>query len=504
MMKITIVSLAALLLAGVSAKAEVRLPKILASHMVLQRQQPIHLWGWAEPDEQVTATLDGKTQSTTTDDVGHWHIYLPAMEAGGPFQLVIKGANQISLDDILIGDVWFASGQSNMEMPLRGFDANAVIKNSDQEIRNAEHKDLRLFRTPKRSSDYPQPDFDAVWTECTPQTAADFSAVAYFFGRQIAKEEHVPVGLIDSTWGGTPVEAWVSMGSLGSDSALDPVFVQWAQMSKDVAEIPAMIKAEKRADEKAKAEGKPAPHHDWHPDPSSWAPAGLYNGMVAAALNFRIKGAIWYQGESNASPSRADMYEREFTTMIQDWRREWREGDFPFFFVQLANFEAGPQSFQTIREAQRRTLSLRNTGMAVTIDIGLAGNIHPPDKQDVGARLALAAEAIAYGKHIEYSGPTYRQTSFNGPELRVWFDHTTGGMKGADGFEIAGADHKFVPATARIDGDTVVLTATAVTEPRYARYGWANNPAVNLVNGEGLPASPFTSEERIPAVGNSQ
>lgn len=503
-MKITNLSLTALMLIGVSANADVRLPKILASHMVLQRQQPIHLWGWAEPDEQVTATLDGKTQSTVTDAIGHWQIYLPAMAAGGPYQLNIKGTNQITLDDILIGDVWFASGQSNMEMPLKGFVGNAVIKDSDEEIRNSEHKDIRLFRTPKRASDFPQPDFDAVWTECTPQTAGDFSAVAYFFGRQIAKDEHVPIGLIDSTWGGTPVEAWISMGGLGSDASLIPVFAEWAQMIKDSAEMPAILKAEKREEEKAKAEGRPAPAHDWHPDPVSWAPGGLFNGMVDAALDFRIKGVIWYQGESNAATSRANMYELEFPELIKDWRMQWREGDFPFFFVQLANFEAGSQSYQTIREAQRRTLAVRNTGMAVTIDIGTPGNVHPPDKQDVGARLALAAEAIAYGKHIEFSGPMFRETSFNGPELRVWFDHTTGGLKGTNGFEIAGADHKFVAATARIDGDSVVLTAAGVSQPRYARYGWANNPVVSLVNGEGLPASPFTSEERIPFVGNYQ
>ncbi len=492
---------AAVLLPGISASAEVRLPKLLASHMVLQRGQPIHLWGWAEPDEKVSATLEGKTQSTITDGVGHWHIYLPAMAAGGPYRLAVAGTNQITLDDVLVGDVWFASGQSNMEMPLKGFPGNAVIKNSEEEIRNAAHKDLRLFRTPKRASDYPLPDFDAKWTECAPETAADFSAVAYFFGREIAKDEHVPIGLIDSTWGGTPVESWISMNGLGSDASLMPVFAEWAKMADNSAEREAILNAEKREDAEAKSAGKPAPIHDWHPDPASWAPASLYNGMVAAALNFHIKGVIWYQGESNARVSRANMYEREFPALIDDWRSHWSEGNFPFLFVQLANFGARPiESYETIREAQRRTLALVNTGMAVTIDIGTPGNVHPPDKQDVGARLALAAEAIAYGKHIEYSGPLFRETSVDGSALRVWFDHATGGLKGTSGFEIAGADHHFVPATARIDGDAVVLSADSIASPQYARYGWANAPTVNLVNGEGLPASPFTSEERIPVV----
>jgi sialate O-acetylesterase len=493
-------SIAVLLLAGIQASAEVRLPKLLASHMVLQREQPIHLWGWAEPGEAVSATLEGKTQSTVTDPIGHWQIYLPAMTAGGPYRVTIKGTNEITLDDVLVGDVWFASGQSNMEMPLKGF-PGAVIKNSEEEIRNATHKDLRLFRTPKRASNYPLPDFDAQWTECTPQTAGDFSAVAYFFGRQIAKDENVPIGLIDSTWGGTPVESWISMNGLGSDSSLMPVFAEWGKMADDSAERDAMLSAEKREDAVAKSAGKPAPVHDWHPDPASWAPAGLYNGMVAAALNFRIKGVIWYQGESNARLSRANMYEREFPALIGDWRTHWQEGNFPFLFVQLANFNSSPrESYETIREAQRRTLSLANTGMAVTIDIGTPENVHPPNKQEVGARLALAAEAITYGKHIEYSGPLFRETSIDGPALRVWFDHTSGGLRGTSGFEIAGADHHFVPATARIDGDTVLLTADGITSPKYARYGWANAPTVNLVNGEGLPASPFTSEENIPVV----
>jgi sialate O-acetylesterase len=497
-----------LLFAVVVCQAEVRLPKLIASHMVLQREQPVHLWGWAEPGETVTAELDHKGQSTVTDAVGHWHIYLPAMPAGGPFRLTVKGTNEIVLDDVLMGDVWFASGQSNMEMPLKGF-PGAVIQNSEEEIRNAAHKDLRLFRTPKRSSDFLLPDFDAQWTECTPETAAEFSAVAYFFGRQIARDEHVAVGLIDSTWGGTPAEAWVSMEGLASDASLMPVFAEWALMANNTAEMEAMRKAEIREDEEAVKAGKPKPHHDWHPAHESWQPAGLYNGMVAAALNYRIRGVIWYQGESNSALSRANLYERLFPALISDWRLHWREGNFPFLFVQLANFNSGPyESYNTIREAQRRTLSVANTGMAVTIDIGNPGNVHPADKQDVGARLALAAEAMAYGKKLEFSGPLFREVSVEGPTLRVWFEHTGGGLKvhgdSLTGFEIAGADRRFVAAQAKVDGETVVLSAEGVTTPQIVRYGWANAPTLNLFNAEGLPASPFTSEERIPLVAKDE
>lgn len=495
-------SLAMLLVGALGGRAEVRLPRLVASHMVLQRDQPVHLWGWAEPGEKVTAELNEKSQSAAADAMGHWHIYLPAFSAGGPYRVSIKGSNEITLDDVLIGDVWFASGQSNMEMPLQGFPGNAVIKNSEEEIRDAGHKDIRLFRTPTRASDFPLPDYEATWTECTPETAADFSAVAYFFGRQIAKDEHVPVGLIDSSWGGTPVEAWISMDGLSADSSLMPAFAEWAKMANKTADIPAMQKAEKREDEEAAKAGSGKPYHEWHPNPASWAPGGLYNGMVAAAVEFPIKGVIWYQGESNSRLARANMYEREFPAMISDWRSHWHAGNFPFLFVQISSFGSNShESYQTIREAQRRTLSLANTGMAVTIDIGQVENVHPANKQDVGARLALAAEAIAYGKQLEFSGPMFRQTSVEGNALRVWFDHATGGLKGTNGFEVAGADYRFVPATALIDGSAVVLSSPSVSSPKYARYGWANAPNVNLVNGAGLPASPFTTEEQIPAAG---
>lgn len=467
--------------------------------MVLQRDQPIHLWGWAEPGESVTASFNGATQTSAADRLGQWSIFLPAFPAGGPYSLNIKGSNEIVLKDILLGDVWFASGQSNMEMPLQGFPGNAVIKNADEEIRNATHASIRLFRTPKRASDFPLHDFDAEWTECNPETAAAFSAVAYFFGREIAKDEHVPVGLIDSTWGGTPVEAWISMDGLSSDPALMPAFAAWAKMANRTADTDAMIKAEKRETEEAVKAGKAKPWFDWHPDPASWAPAGLYNGMIAAAIHFPIKGVIWYQGESNSPLARANAYQREFSAMIADWRSHWNEGNFPFLFVQLSNFASSPrESYQTIREEQRRTLSVANTGMAVTIDIGQPENVHPANKQEVGLRLSLAAEAIAYGKQLEFSGPMYRQTSVEGSTLRVWFDHTTGGLKGTTGFEIAGDDRVFQPAEAHIDGATVVLTNSQIKSPRYARYAWANSPAFSLVNGAGLPASPFTSEVEVP------
>jgi sialate O-acetylesterase len=495
-------------LASFHAHSEVRLPKMVSSHMVLQRDRPIHLWGWADPGEQVSASMHGASATAKTDDLGHWSLSLPSEKAGGPYSLTVSASNTVTLDDVLIGDVWFASGQSNMEFPLAGFPGNAVMRNGTEEIRNATQPNLRLLHVALKASPYPLQDIQdgsgntAGWTLCTPETAANFSAVAYFFGREIAAKEHVPIGLIDSSWGGTPAEAWVSMDSLGADAALMPVFAEWAYKSRGHEDFPAMIAAEKREDDAAKAANEPLPKHSWHPNLDSWAPAALYNGMVAPLVNYPIKGVIWYQGESNSDNRRANMYERLFPALITDWRKQWGEGDFPFFFVQLANFKSTPaETWAIIRESQRRTLSLANTGMAVTIDIGNPDNVHPADKQDVGARLALAARAVAYGERVEDAGPMYRQTSVDGSALRVWFDHADGLVaKGGalTGFEVAGDDGKFVTATAQIDGQSIIVSSSSVKSPKYVRYGWENSPVLNLYNSAGLPASPFTSERDIP------
>jgi sialate O-acetylesterase len=504
--------LASLAFLPLAAHSEVRLPNVLSSHMVLQRDKPIHLWGWAKPGEQVTAALDGATATATANELGDWNLYLPPKKAGGPYQLTVSASNRIVLDDVLVGDVWFASGQSNMQFPLLGF-GDAPLKNGAEEIRNANQPNIRLMHVRLKASPYPLRDVNtessadgentpATWTACTPETAASFSAVAYFFAREITSKQHVPIGLIDSSWGGTPAEAWVSMQSLASDASLMPVFAQWADKSKDQAEDAVIREAEKREDDEAKAAGKPVPHHDWRPDLNSWDPSWLYNAMVAPIVPFPIKGVIWYQGESNSDVNKASTYERLFPALIRDWRQQWNEGDFPFLFVQIASYKSSPdENWPIVREAQRRTLSLRNTGMAVTIDIGEADNVHPADKQDVGARLALAARKIAYGEDVEDSGPAYRQTSIAADGVHVWFDHARGlnARGGAvTGFEIAGEDRHFVAADARIEGESVIVSSPGVRSPKYVRYGWRNFPQVNLFNASGLPASPFTSEPQIP------
>ncbi len=494
-----------LLVAGYApyARCEARLPGILSSHMVLQRDMPIHVWGWSAPGEKVSVALHGAARDTVGDGLGNWSVFLPPAPAGGPYELTVAASNRIVLDDVWIGDVWFASGQSNMEMPLKGF-GGAPLKDSAEEIAHANQPQIRLLVIPKKSADFPLRNVDASWTVCSPETAADFSAAAYFFGRDLAAREHVPIGLIDSTWGGTVAEAWVSLEGISSDAGLMPVFATRAEMMKTEAETAAIVAEERREDAAARRAGQAPKPHPWRPDPASWAPAGLFNGMVAPVVPYTIKGVIWYQGESNSRLTWAPMYAKIFPALINDWRSQWREGDFPFLFVQISNFKSNPtEAWAVIREAQRRTLSVANTAMAVTIDIGNPDNVHPADKQTVGARLALAARALAYGENVEYSGPAYRQATPEGADVRLWFDHTAGGLlaRGGDlqGFEIAGADGRFVTANARIDGKTVVVSSAEVPEPKSVRYGWANAPVVNLFNSAGLPASPFTSEEAVPA-----
>jgi len=486
-----------------AANCEVRLPGILSSHMVLQRERPIHIWGWSAPGEKVSVSLNGITRSAVSNDLGKWSVYLPPQPAGGPYQLTVAGTNQIVLDDVLIGDVWFASGQSNMEMPLKGF-PGAPVRNGAEEIAAANHPQIRLLYIPQKAADWPLRDAETSWKVCSPETAKDFSAVAYFFGRELNEREKVPIGLIDASWGGTPVEAWMSLEAIASDAGLMPLFATRAEMMRNQGDMHEIQEMERRAFRAAREAGKPLPQFPWHPDPASWKPAALFYGMVAPVVDYPIKGVIWYQGESNSRRSFAPLYVKEFPAMIADWRSQWRQGDFPFLFVQISSFKSNDtEVWPVIREAQRRTLSVANTAMAVTIDIGDPDNVHPADKQTVGARLALAARALAYGEKVEYSGPIFRQAVPEAGAMRVWFDHAANGIsaKGGalQGFEIAGAGGSYVPAEARIDGNTVVVSSSQVSQPVRVRYGWENAPVVNLFNSEGLPASPFTSESAIPA-----
>jgi sialate O-acetylesterase len=341
------------------------------------------------------------------------------------------------------------------------------------------------------------------WSETTSAIVTEFSAVGYYFGKELNERTGIPIGVIQSAWGGTPADAWTSLRGLSSDASLVPVFAEWSRMNDGHARAELRYKKAvadwEAAERKAKAEGiKPPGDFPWMPnEKGSWNPAGLFNAMIAPLTKAPIRGAIWYQGESNTSPERRDLYARLFQTMIRDWRRAWGHGDFPFLFTQLANWKSGPNTgWPAVREAQRDTLSLANTGMAVTIDIGNPDDIHPRNKQDVGKRLALWARAISYGEKLVYSGPLFRQATVEGGVMRVWFDHAASGLvaQGAlEGFEIAGADGKWLPADARIDGSTVVVSSHVVEAPVAVRYAWSDNPRATLFNAEKLPASPFTS-----------
>jgi sialate O-acetylesterase len=493
-----VISLAIVVSLALPACADVSLPALLADHMVMQRGLPVHVWGTAAAHEAVSVTFRGETKSGAADEDGRWSIFLSPGEAGGPFQLSIKATNTILLNDILVGDVWVASGQSNMEFPMTG------LVNAQTEIAAAQYPRIRLFRVEHKPADYPLENVSSKgWSACTPESVASSSAVAYFFARNLQQKLGVPIGLIESFWGGTAAESWTSLHALSADASLMPVFAARAKTLATESTTILHLQREERefqqALAQAKAEGKPLPVREWHPDFAAWAPAALYNGMIAPLTSFAIRGATWYQGESNEGPDRAPLYARLFQTMIRDWREAWGEGDFPFLFVQIANWNTAPEDlWPEVRNAQRQALALKNTGMAVTIDIGDAVDIHPKNKQEVGLRLALAARAISYGEKVEWSGPLYRQVTREEHALRVWFDHASGlAAKGPEltGFEVAGVDGKYGAAEARIEGESVVVSSSSVQTPVSVRYGWAANPNCNLFNREGLPASPFKSSE---------
>jgi len=491
------------LLSGSALLAQVSLPRVLSSHMVVQRDLPVHVWGWAAPGEGVTVTFRGETRRVKADRLGEWSIYLAPGAAGGSFELKVQGQpaadsggtpeQAIVLEDVLVGDVWLASGQSNMEFPM------SRAATATQDLPHADIQNVRLLIVKERSSDSAEADIDTDgWTISSPETAKDFSAVAWYFARDIEQREHVPVGVIDATWGGTVAESWVRLTALGEDASLAPLFVSRGKMTDHDAQGRLEEKDQQKQIAEAKAEGRPEPKFPWHPPLASWGPGLLWNGMIAPLTPFPIRGVLWYQGESNSALERAPLYNHIFRSLIEDWRREWGVGDFPFLYVQISNFKSTPaEDWALLRDQQLKTLEMRNTAMTVTIDIGNPDDVHPTDKVDVALRMARAARALSYGEKVEYDGPLFRQATPEGAAIRTWFDHAKGLTANGGqvtGFEVAGADGKWAAATAHIDGETVVANNPDIREPQHVRYGWANSPLCNLFNSEGLPASPFTSE----------
>jgi sialate O-acetylesterase len=497
-MKLPLLPIAVLCLAAAPLGAETQLASVITDHAVLQRDVPIHIWGEDSPATRITLTFHGQSIASTANSLGLWEAWLKPEPAGGPFTLTVHGSSDLTRSDLLVGDVWFASGQSNMEMPLAGFPPTAHVTNADQEIAQAGLPQVRLLRMEHQSSASPLAGITAEWQPCTPATAKDFSAVAYFFARAIQQQEHVPIGVIDSSWGGTPIDSWVSLDAMSADASLMPAFAARATFAGKQTNLTLTEAAEKRADAEAAAHHQPKPSHPWHPDPSSWVPAGLYNGMVAPFTPYSIKGFLWYQGETDSAPDRANLYARLLPTLIADWRRQWGQGNLPFLFVQISSFESPKENWGLIRDSQRRSLDVVKTGMAVTLDVGQRDNVHPPDKQTVGARLALAGRAVAYGETgLEFSGPLYRQTTRQEAGVEVWFDHAEGlRSKGEElkGFELAGADGRWLPATAKVQGTSVLVSSPDVAEPVQVRYAWQGFTEANLYNGTGLPASTFLAQ----------
>ncbi len=625
------------------AMANVSLPKIFGDNMVLQRDKPVRIWGWAAPHEKVTVKFDRQTQTTKADKSGNWQVMLAPERAGGPFQLVVKGKNQLSLSNILMGEVWICSGQSNMEMPIDGW---GKVNNYEQEIADANYPMIRHFKVPNTVSTTLKNDLTGGdWQICSPATAGDFSAAAYFFARELYRQLKVPIGLINSSWGGTQSEAWTSQqGFAQSDEfkpiaeAMKPINVETMlkqrqeEIQKIVAKVQGSLDSNPNTDEwKAIAfddskwpsmalpglwEGQGLPGLDgtvwfrktvtissadagqpavlelakiddndetfvngtkvgginsydalrkynipagilkagknviavkvvdtgggggiygdaaamqlttvknvqslsgeWkfriesllnvqNPLGPNDYPSLLFNAMINPLLPFTIEGAIWYQGENNAG--RAFQYRTEFPLMITDWRQHWKQGNFPFYFVQLATFGSNKANSNTgstwaeLREAQTMALALPHTGMAVTTDIGNPDNIHPKDKQDVGKRLAAWALHDVYSIPGEYTGPLYQSVKLDGNRAFLTFTHLGSDWLVKDkygyikGFEIAGADKKFYPAKASVDGDKIVVSSEEVAVPVSVRYNWADDASEgNLFNRELFPAAPFRTD----------
>lgn len=494
--------------------AEVSLPSIFGDHMVLQRDASLPIWGWADPGELVTVTLEGVAPVTTTATAqGEWRANLPPQRAGGPFTLTVKADNTISFQDVLIGEVWLCSGQSNMEWPV------AASQNFEAEAAQADSYPLiRHIQVPKVPAGRPAEDLEGQWLVTSRDTVGGFTAVGYFFGRELHRDLQVPIGLINSSWGGTAIEPWIPpVGFARVDSLKDlSDRVQLADPTSQahkqtLAAYLDQLRAWITQTERALAESihpiaPPAFPEVLRPLDTHTTPTGLYNGMIAPLVPFAIRGAIWYQGESNHGEGM--IYAEKMRALIEGWREVWGQPEMPFYYVQIAPFGYGdedPTILPTFWEVQTAALSIPHTGMAVINDIADLDDIHPKNKQDVGRRLALLALRDTYGRtDLVAEGPTYRSMEVEGDSIRVAFDNVGSGLISRDGqplswFEIGNGEMGFVPANAVIDGDTVLVSAPGVTSPTAVRFAWHKLAVPNLANAEGLPARPFRAGE-LPAV----
>ena len=457
-------------------KKVLKLNELFTNHMVLQQNEEVAFWGSYTPGKKVAVSGSwGKEATITVENNGNWTLNLATPDAGGPFTVnIVTKDSTITINDVMIGEVWLASGQSNMEMPVKGWLPDNPINNSEKEIANANYPGIRMFKVMKKNSLEPLDTIVGQWVVASPETTGEFSATAWFFARRLHQELNIPIGIINASWGGTVAEAWTSKGQLKKLGDFDKAI----EIMEDSSFLsrPEIFK----------------PHN---------LPTVLFNGMLHPIIPFAIKGAIWYQGEANVG--RAEQYKKLFPAMIEDWRAQWNY-DFPFYFVQIAPYQyhkspdVSLNKSQKLRDAQRQSLKTKNTGMAVTMDIGNFTNIHPANKQDVGARLAGLALANDYGIQLVASGPLYKSLEKSENKLILDFDYKGTGLmaKGSlSGFEIAGADKKYVSAVAKIVDNKVQVFAASIAQPEYARYAWRDNGIATLFNNEVLPASSFTTEK---------
>jgi len=499
--------------------AEVKLPAVFCNHMVLQRGVEIPVWGKASPNEEISISFNKKTVSFTADNYGNWMVFLPVQKAGGPYNMEIFGKNTITVKDVYVGDVWLCSGQSNMDMTVAKENRYwCGVENEEQEVASANFPLIRVFDVEFTPSDSIKQDVIGKWEICTPQTVGHFSAVAYFFAREIYQNYKIPIGLITSAYGASTAETWISREALEAHPNLKPMLDtyinKYEKFVNDSATIMNKYREEMKqyADnlvniqasagdvnaKKLKAPKNPNPEIDQH------NPYVCYNGMIAPIIPYAIKGALWYQGESNG-PS-AYQYCEIMETLISDWRARWKSGNFPFLYVQLANYGKAMEkpvedgSMMTVREAQLQNLSVTNTGMAVAIEN--AGNeptnIHPKNKQDIGYRLGLIARAKVYDEKVEYSGPIYRSYKIKKNTIILSFNHVGKGLVAKNdtltGFAICGNDKKWVWANAKIKGKTVIVSSPEVVNPVAVRYCWGTNPPASLKNKAGLWAPNFRTD----------
>ena len=491
---------AALFLGGSHLHA-VQLNSLFSEDAVLQQNKPLPIWGTGRDGEKISVELGHHTAAAVVSE-GKWKVQLEALPAGGPYALTVSGDNTLTVSRVLIGEVWVCSGQSNMERQLGLRGGQQPLENWEREAASADFPQIRMFFVHGEKSSKPVEDAHGKWVVCSPETVKNFSAVGFFFARALQADLKVPVGMIFTSVGGTAVELWTSPEALASVPAgqesqrkNEQEISQFPEkLAHFKAEEPALLQQYEKAVAETAAEGKPAPRKPSPPsDPANVRPGCLFNGMVAPLMPYALRGVIWYQGEANGG--RGKQYRTLFPVMIQDWRRRWQQGDFPFCFVQLATYRSADPM---VREAQLLTLSrVPRTAMVVTTDIGDANDIHPTRKRPVGERLALAARALAYGEKIEFSGPLFESSEVKDGKVILHFSHAEGlAAKGGalTGFVIAGADKKFVPAEAVIQGETVLVSSPAITTPQAARYNWAGVAEGNLFNAADLPASPFRTD----------